>query len=158
MPKTKLQSVFFTALMVFCMVYCMTLYSIALKTGSLTYDLFGLALKEMWIEYVIVYILAFFAVSPLAMKLAFRLVNPKEDKPIFVTLSIQVMTVCLMVPTITLIVTFIHNGFTSAWFNQWLVTWVKSFPVALCLQLFLIGPFVRHLFSFGLKVFSKNKS
>lgn len=26
MPKTKFQSIIFTALMVFCMVYCMTVY------------------------------------------------------------------------------------------------------------------------------------
>lgn len=35
MPKTKLQSLVFTALMVFCMVYCMTVYNIAWQMGTL---------------------------------------------------------------------------------------------------------------------------
>ncbi len=35
MPKTKLQSLVFTALMVFCMVYCMTAYNIAWQMGTL---------------------------------------------------------------------------------------------------------------------------
>jgi hypothetical protein len=79
MPKTKLQSVIFTAIMVFFMVFCMTVYTVALGAGGLTYMTFAIAIKEMWIEYVIVYILALFVVSPLALKLAFRFINPKED-------------------------------------------------------------------------------
>lgn len=35
MPKTKLQSLVFTALMVFCMVYCMTAYNVAWQMGTL---------------------------------------------------------------------------------------------------------------------------
>lgn len=35
MPKTKLQSLVFTALMVFCMVYCMTVYNIAWQIKTL---------------------------------------------------------------------------------------------------------------------------
>lgn len=33
MPKTKLESVVFTLIMVFCMVFCMTCYTIAMKMG-----------------------------------------------------------------------------------------------------------------------------
>ena len=35
MPKAKLQSLVFTALMVFCMVYCMTVYNIAWQIKTL---------------------------------------------------------------------------------------------------------------------------
>lgn len=35
MPKTKLQSLVFTALMVFCMVYCMTAYNVAWQIKTL---------------------------------------------------------------------------------------------------------------------------
>lgn len=35
MPKTKLQNLVFTALMVFCMVYCMTAYNVAWQMGTL---------------------------------------------------------------------------------------------------------------------------
>lgn len=146
MPKTKFQSFIFSLIMVFFMVYCMTAYSIALKMGGLTYNVFLLAIKEMWIEYAIVFVLIFFIISKLAQKLAFRIVTPGVDKPIFIILSIQCFTVCLIVPTITLIVTFIHNGFTVQWFTQWIELAFQCFPVALCLQVFFIGPLVRFIF------------
>lgn len=110
------------------------------------------AIKEMWIEYVIVFILIFFVITKIAQKLAFRLFTPGEDKPIFVTIAIQSFTVMCIVPAITLIVTFIHNGFTINWFTQWITTAVTCFPMAYCLQVFFIGPFVRFLFR---KIFAK---
>ena len=146
MPKTKFQSVVFTLIMVFCMVFCMTSYTIALKFGGLHYQVFALAIKEMWIEYCVVFVLIFFFITRLAQKLAFRIVDPKEDRPIFVILSIQCFTVCLIVPTITLFATFLHNGFTSDWFVQWIQLAFLCFPAALCLQVFFVGPFVRLVF------------
>ena len=55
MPKTKLQSLVFTLMMVFCMVYLMTVYTISDKSGGLSMPIFWTVLKEMWIEYVIVF-------------------------------------------------------------------------------------------------------
>lgn len=152
MPKTKFQSLIFTLMMVFCMVFCMTAYTIALKMGGLSYTVFAIAIKEMWLEYAIVFCLIFFVISKMAQKLAFRIVTPEADKPIFVILAIQSFTVCLIVPTITLIATFIHNGLTADWFTQWIQQAVLCFPAALCLQIFFIGPFVRLLFR---TIFSK---
>lgn len=91
MPKTKFQSIVFTATMVFCMVFCMTVYTIAMKFGGLSYTVFGLAIREMWMEYVIVF----------------------------------------------------HNGFTPAWFPQWIQLAFLCFPVALCLQVFFVGSLAR---------------
>ncbi len=152
MPKTKFQSLIFTLMMVFCMVFCMTAYTITLKMGGLSYTVFALAIKEMWLEYVIVFCLIFFVISKMAQKLAFRIVTPEADKPIFVILAIQSFTVCLIVPTITLIATFIHNGLTVDWFTQWIQQAALCFPAALCLQIFFIGPLVRLLFR---TIFSK---
>lgn len=146
MPKTKFQSVVFTAIMVFCMVYCMTVYTIALKFGGLSYQVFGLAIREMWVEYVVVFLLIFFVITKLAQKLAFRIITPGVDKPIFLILTIQCFTVCLIVPTITLFATFLHNGFTADWFPQWIQLAFLCFPAALCLQLFFVGPLVRKIF------------
>lgn len=36
MPKTKFQSLIFTLMMVFCMVYCMTVYAVSLNSGGLS--------------------------------------------------------------------------------------------------------------------------
>ncbi len=146
MPKTKFQSVVFTCLMAFCMVYCMTVYTVALKFGGLEYQVFLIAIKEMWLEYIIVFCLIFFIITNTAKKLAFRIVDPSIDKPIFITLAIQCMTVCQIVPVITLIATFIHNGFTANWFTNWIELAVTCFPMALCLQVFYIGPLVRFIF------------
>lgn len=74
---------------------------------------------------------------------------------IMVFFMVFCMTVCLMVPTITLIVTFIHNGFNANWFTSWITTAVKCFPMALCLQLFFVGPLVRHIFALLMKLTQK---
>lgn len=79
----------------------------------------------------------YFVVEKLATMLAFRLVNPKEDKPVFVTLAICSMIVCLMCPVMSLIATvlFVHPG------NQVIAVWLQkfalNFPMALCWQIFL---------------------
>lgn len=146
MPKTKFQSVVFTAIMVFCMVYCMTAYTVSMKTGGLSWQVFGLAIKEMWVEYAIVYLLIFCVITKLAQKLAFRIVTPGVDRPILLVLAIQCFTVCLIVPCITLFATFFHNGMTAEWFPQWIQLACQCFPAALCLQVFFVGPFVRLIF------------
>lgn len=146
MPKTKCQSVIFTALMVFCMVYCMTVYTIALKFGALSYPVFTLAMKEMWLEYIVVFCLIFFLITNTAKKLAFRVIDPISAQPIFVILAIQCFTVCQIVPVITLFATLVHNGITSGWFCQWIQLSVICFPMALCLQIFFVGPLVRLIF------------
>ena len=146
MPETKFQSFIFTLLMVFCMVFVMTCYVIAGKTGGLSYLTFRIAVREMWVEFPIVFVLIFFVITKAAQKLTFRIFRPGEQNPIFIILSIQCSTVCLIVPAITLIATFLHNGFTSEWFTQWISSAFHCFPAALCLQVFFIGPFVRLLF------------
>lgn len=146
MPKTKFQNIVFTAIMVFFMVFGMTAYSIAVQSGELTYGILLAALKEMWIEYVIVFLLVFFVMSKLAAKIAFRFVDPHTDKPMLVTVSVQCCMVMLMVPTMTLIVNFIHNGFTADWLPQWLSQWALCLPMAFFWQLLYAGPVVRLIF------------
>lgn len=50
MPKTKGESIFFTAITAWMMVYVMTLYNTVIAMGSFTNAAFLIALKEMWIE------------------------------------------------------------------------------------------------------------
>ena len=146
MPKTKFQSIIFSILMVFVMVYIMTIYTISLKFGSLNYEVFYLAIKEMWLEYLVVFCLIFFLITNTAKKLAFRIIQPGSMPPIFTILSIQCFTVCQIVPIITLFATLVHNGLTRDWFCQWLQLAVLCFPMALCTQLFFAGPLVRLIF------------
>ena len=52
MPETKFQSVIFTAVTAWIMVYIMTLYNTVLAMESFTNATFLIALKGMWIEFV----------------------------------------------------------------------------------------------------------
>lgn len=146
MPKTKLQSVIFTAIMAFCMVYCMTVYTISLNSGALRYQVFAMAIKEMWLEYIVVFCLIFFIITNTAKRLALRIIDPTSAQPIYMLLSIQCFTVCQIVPVITLFATLVHNGISADWFCQWIQLAVICFPMALCLQVFFVGPFVRLIF------------
>lgn len=146
MPKTKFQSVIFTAMMVFVMVYIMIVYTISLKTGALSYQVFCMAIKEMWLEYLVVFCLIFFVITNTAKKLAFRIIEPGSIQPIFMILAIQCFTVCQIVPAITLFATLVHNGITANWFCQWIQLAVTCFPMALCIQVFFAGPLVRLIF------------
>ena len=146
MPSTKFQNVVFTAIMAFFMVFAMTAYSIAVQSGGLTYGILLAALKEMWTEYVIVFLLVYFLMSKLAVKIAFRFLDPHTDKPMLITVSIQCCMVMLMVPVMTLIVNFIHNGFTADWLPNWLTQWAVCLSMAFFWQILYAGPVVRLIF------------
>lgn len=146
MPKTKLQNVVFTLMMAFAMVYGMICYNIALNRGGMTNEVFLLAFHELIIMWPVAVILELFVVEKLSQKLAFRLVNPAEDKPIFVLLAICSMIVCLMCPMMSFVATLLFKAPGKEVIAVWLETTVLNFPMALCWQIFFAGPFVRLIF------------
>ena len=146
MPKTTTQRIIFTLMMVFVMVYIMTVYTVSLGQGGLSYGILAGALREMWTEYIIVFCLIYFVITRAAMKIASRILDPASSPRGLVMLSIQCCTVLCIVPVITLIATFLHHGATSQWFVQWITTLVQCFPMAFFTQLFFAGPLVRFLF------------
>lgn len=145
MPKTKFEEIIFTLIMVFPMVYIMTVYNIAIATGGLQYETFVQAILAMWPIYLIAFIAEKLIVGNLAKKLAFRIVSP-TDKPIFIILAISSFTVCIMAPLMSLAATILHNGLTIEVPILWLTALIKNFPMALFLQIFYIGPLVRLVF------------
>ena len=156
MPKTKLQNIIFTLIMAFVMVYAMVCYNIALDKGGMTNEIFLLAFHEIPIMWPIACILEYFVVEKLSQKLAFRMVSP-EDKPIFITLAISSMIVCLMCPVMSFIATclFMHPG--NQIIAMWLQKTVQNFPMALCWQIFFAGPGVRNAFGFVVGKMARNK-
>ena len=146
MPKTKLQNVVFTLMMAFAMVYGMICYNIALNRGGMTNEVFLLAFHELIIMWPVAVILELFVVEKLSQKLAFRLVNPAEDKPIFVLLAICSMIVCLMCPMMSFVATLLFKAPGKEIIAVWMETTVLNFPMTLCLQIFFAGPFVRLIF------------
>ena len=147
MPKkSRLENILFTLVMAFVMVYAMVCYNIAIDKGGMTNEVFLLAFHEIPIMWPIACILEYFVVEKLATMLAFRLVNPKEDKPVFVTLAICSMIVCLMCPMMSFIATLLFKNAGSNFIAVWFQTTVMNFPMALCWQIFFAGPLVRNVF------------
>lgn len=145
MPKTKFQSVIFTAITAWIMVYIMTLYNTVLAMDSFTNATFLIALKGMWIEYVIIFLCAYFLSSHVAKFFAFRVVKP-GDRPIAIIFAIQIFTVVCQVALASIIGLYHGYGFTSQFIPNYLVTYCKNFVMALPVQLFIAGPIARALF------------
>ena len=146
MPKTKFQNIIFTLLMAFVMVYAMVCYNIAWNVGGMQNRVFVIALEEIVIMWPVAFFLEFFVVEHLSQKLAFRLVTPGRDKPIFILLAISSMIVCLMCPIMSLIATILFQNPGSELIAVWLQTAAVNFPMALCWQIFFAGPLVRLIF------------
>ncbi|WP_195267840.1 DUF2798 domain-containing protein [Eubacterium sp. 1001713B170207_170306_E7] len=146
MPKTKLQNVIFTLLMALVMVYALICYNIALDKGALSNEVFLLAFHELVIMWPLAVVLELFVVEKLAQRLAFRIITPESDKPVFVILTISAMTVCLMCPMMSLVATILFKNPGSEIIAAWFQTTAMNFPMALFWQIFFAGPCVRFVF------------
>ena len=147
MPKTKFQNFIFTLMTAILMAYTMIVYSIATNSSiGLVNKTFLIALKEFPIEGIIVFILAFFIASPVAKKLAFRIVNPKDDNKMFIILSIQTFTVLIMVGLMSIYALFAQHLVNDNVICNYIILYCKNFIMAYPLQIFFVGPLVRNIF------------
>ena len=145
MPKTKLESIVFTAVTAWIMVYIMTLYNIVLAAGTFVNADFLAAFQGMWLEFIIIFLCAYFISSRVAKRFAFRVVKP-GDRPIFIILAIQTFTVLSQVALASILGVWHGYGFTSQFLPNYLMTYCRNFIMALPVQLFLAGPVARWLF------------
>lgn len=145
MPKTTTQSIIFTAITAWIMVYIMTLYNTVLAMNSFTNMTFLYVLKDMWVEFIIIFLCAFFISSHLAKYFAFKVVKP-TDRPIAIIFSIQVFTVCIQVALASILGVYHGYGFTSNFVCDYLVTYCKNWIMAMPIQLFIAGPIARKIF------------
>ncbi len=147
MPKTKTQNVIYTILMAAVMVYGMVAYNIVLNTGSLQNWVFLATFNEWKIMTVIAILLELIFVGKLAMKVAFRLVNPREASQTSVMLAISAASVWLMCPCMSFFATLLFKDSHNVQFvAMWIQTTVMNFPMALMWQFFAAGPLVRRIF------------
>ena len=147
MPKTRFQNIIFTLITAILMAYSMIVYSVAINSSTgLINQTFVIALKEFPIEGIIVFVLAYFVASPIAKKLAFRIVNPKEDNKMFIILAIQTFTVLVMVGLMSIYALFAQHLVNSNIVCNYIILYCKNFIMAYPLQIFLIGPLVRNVF------------
>lgn len=145
MPKTKFESVVFTAITAWIMVYIMTLYNTVLASGTFVNATFLIALKGMWPEFVLILLCAYFISSHVAKHFAFRVVKP-SDRPIAIILAIQTFTVVSQVALTSILGVWHGYGFTSQFVPHYLITYCRNFILALPVQLLLAGPIARALF------------
>lgn len=145
MPNTKLESIVFTAITAWMMVYLMTLYNIVLASGTFVNATFLAALKTMWVEFVLIFLCAYFLSSHVAKYFAFRVVKP-TDRPIAIILAIQTFTVVSQVALASILGVYHRYGFTAQFLPDYLLTYCRNFAMALPVQLFLVGPIARKLF------------
>lgn len=132
--------------MVFVMVYAMICYNISLNIGGMAHHVFLDAFHELVIMGPVAFILDFFLYGSLSKKLAFRIVNPAEDKPIMIILAISSITVCLMCPSMSLVATLLFKNPGKEVIAIWLQTTALNFPMAFFWQIFFAGPLVRKIF------------
>lgn len=145
MPKTKVENIVFTAITAWIMVYIMTLYNSVLAMGCFTNASFLIALKGMWIEYIIIFLCAYFISSHIAKYFSFRVVK-QDDRPIFIIFAIQIFTVVSQVAPASILGVYHGYGFTNQFIPNYFSTYCKNFIMALPVQLFIAGPIARLIF------------
>lgn len=145
MPKTRLQSVIFTAITAWIMVYIMTLYNTVRATGQFFNHTFITAFAGMWPEFVIIFLCAYFISSKLARACAFRIMQP-SDRPIFIIFAIQTFTVVFQVALASIIGVWHAGGFTRQFIPVYITTYCANFIMALPMQLLIAGPIARNIF------------
>lgn len=143
MPKTKAQKTVFSLLMAFLMVYGMEVYN-HIVTGSVTASSFLVPLGELLGLMAAVLLLEEFIAGRIARKIAFRIVNPDKAKQITAIVAVQIATVCLMCPMMSLVATLVFKAEVPAPLPlKWLQTVAVNLPMAMTWQLLVAGPVVR---------------
>lgn len=146
MPTTNFQRVVFAFLSVIITVHLFVFYNLAIEMGGMSNQVLIASRKVIAIEFVFAFLLQIFVAGPLSLKMAFSVVNPREDKPYVVTTAIICATVSLMCPMMSFMATILYNGITVEFLAQWAQKIVFNFPFAFFSQLFFIQPLVRFLF------------
>ena len=156
MPKTKLQNVVFTVLMVAVMVYGMVCYNVVLAQGEMTNQVFILALGELPIMGAIAFVVELLFVERIVKRIAFQCVDPQNIPQILLVILISSLTVAFMCPIMSFFASILF-GFkgTDMLLSNWLQTAARNFPMALFWQLFYAGPFVRFVFRKAGKIAEK---
>lgn len=115
MPKTKFQDFVYTIIMVVIMVYAMVCYNVSINIGGMSNKIFLIAQKELPIMVPIAFILEFFVVGKLSKKITFKLLDPKKDNQVLITILISSIIVAIMCPLMSFIgsLLFNYNGISN---------------------------------------------
>lgn len=158
MPTTKKESLQFGLIMCFGMVIVMTIYNFYLN-GMIGKMTFTEGISDFFIGFVIAFILDMFIVGPNAKKIALKL-TANTTKKLYTILAISICMVLGMAFFMSiygLASTYLHNGFTSnSVVADYFSVFGKNLIVALPLQIIIMGPLVRFIFTKYIKSNKKN--
>ena len=149
MPQNKRESLIYTFIMCFMMVFWMSIYNVSLHMGGLSME----SIKAGWLGFPIAYIFAmccdWFFVSKLAKGFAFKyLVKPDSS----VLRKVISVSCCMVVPMVIIMSLYgavevsIEMGNFSNLLMMRLTNIPKNFVMALPYQLIIAGPVVRFVF------------
>jgi hypothetical protein len=142
-PRGGRERLIFTLIGVVCMVIVMATYNKALEHG-LTWDVFGQVPLAFALRAPLAFVLQFFVVQ----KLVARAVSRYQTINVLEYYAIRTgFTVLLMCPVMSFYSIAIYVGFTSDFVLLWIQRMVLNWMFAFGVQVFLVGPVVRKLFS-----------
>jgi len=149
MPQNKRESLIYTVMMCFLMVFWMSMYNVTLHMGHFGLDV----IKEGWLGFPIAYLYAmlfdWFVVSGLAKKFAFRFLVKPDSSVAKKTIAVSC---CMVVPMVIVMSLYggleacVKSGNWSALLIIWLTNIPKNIIMALPFQLLVAGPVVRKVF------------
>lgn len=149
MPTTRKESLYFGLIMCFGMVFFMTLYNFYLNDSFGKITFLG-AVTDFVIGFMVAIILDLYLVGPVAKKIAFKL-TANTTKIVFKVLAIStcmVIGMAFFMSIYGLLVNAFHTGgFPDSIGKALFLIFCKNFIVALPLQLFVMGPIVRFIFT-----------
>jgi hypothetical protein len=151
MPTTKFQEFMFGVMMATTMVYGMEVYNAILRHGQFAMALLLLELRDFIILTTAAFVLQACIGVPLAKRLTFRIVSPKQARPFTIRTVMVVCTVFSMCPLMSLVATIYFKGLLHHLMHAWLYATLFNLPMAFGFQLLIAGPLVRFLFQ---KIFS----
>ena len=166
MPRNQSQRMVFAFITVVITVHAFVFYSVYVVNGDAMRTIGGIYMfgrvMPVWsvvlVEFCFAYTMECVYGSPLSFRLACKNFDPRTTHPVLFETSIICATVGLMVPSMSLIATFLYypynNGFQiHTALVQWLRLMCYNFPFAFFTQLFFIQPFVRTVFKV---IFARN--
>ncbi|AIQ60801.1 DUF2798 domain-containing protein [Paenibacillus borealis] len=145
MGSNKKEALIFTSLMCFFMVVFMSFYNVILSNGF-NNRLFADVAIGLLPALAVALFFDIVVVSKIAKGLAFKIVKPSAPM-IKKVLTISCFMVCGMVILMSLYGTLAHFGFRDNFFRHYFSILGLNFICALPLQLIVVGPLTRFLFT-----------
>ena len=158
MPTTRKESLYFGLIMCFGMVLFMTLYNFYLNDTFGQISFLG-GITDFLIGFIVAIILDLYLVGPIAKKVAFKL-TANTTNVLYKVLTIStcmVIGMAFFMSIYGLVMSYFHNSFSSnSIIKEFLSVFCKNFIVALPLQIIIMGPIVRFIFTKYIKTTQNN--